>query len=133
MSVNNIGLKSYEDLFKDDKGRKTEEIVPMDIKELKPSLMGDKEVYIIKTTKNDWFLEVYLNTEYGCEYTLYGDDYSEIEGGVIDDVEYENATVNDHDGIKWQDDGEEFFLYIQGNDVVLVEAPDESFIEDIVQ
>ena len=36
MSVNNIGLKSYEDLFKDDKGRKTEEIVPMDIKELKP-------------------------------------------------------------------------------------------------
>ena len=35
MSVNNIGLKSYEDLFKDDKGRKTEEIVPMDIKELK--------------------------------------------------------------------------------------------------
>ncbi len=36
MSVNNIGLKSYEDLFKDDKGRKTEEIVPMDIRELKP-------------------------------------------------------------------------------------------------
>jgi len=36
MSVNNIGLKSYEDLFKDDKGRKTEEIVPMNIKELKP-------------------------------------------------------------------------------------------------
>ncbi len=36
MSVNNIGLKSYEDLFKDDKGRKTEDIIPMDIKELKP-------------------------------------------------------------------------------------------------
>ena len=36
MSVNNIGLKSYEDLFKDEKGGKTEEIVPMDIKELKP-------------------------------------------------------------------------------------------------
>ena len=36
MSVNNIGLKSYEDLFKDDKGRKTEEIVPMDIRELRP-------------------------------------------------------------------------------------------------
>ena len=36
MSISNIGLKSYEDLFKDDKGRKTEEIVPMDIKELKP-------------------------------------------------------------------------------------------------
>ena len=36
MGVKNIGLKSYEDLFKDDKGRKTEEIVPMDIKKLKP-------------------------------------------------------------------------------------------------
>ncbi len=32
----NIGLKTYDDLFKDDKGRKTEEIVPIDIKELKP-------------------------------------------------------------------------------------------------
>ena len=32
----NIGLKSYEDLFKDEKGRKTEEIVPADIKNLKP-------------------------------------------------------------------------------------------------
>lgn len=31
----NIGLKTYDDLFKDDKGRKTEEIVPIDIKELK--------------------------------------------------------------------------------------------------
>ena len=65
----------------------------IDIKELKPSLMGDKEVYIIKTTKNDLFLEVYLNTKYGCEYTLYGDDYAEIEGGVIDDVEYENSDI----------------------------------------
>jgi ParB family chromosome partitioning protein len=36
MSVNNIGLKSYEDLFKDDKGRKTEEIVPIKLSELKP-------------------------------------------------------------------------------------------------
>ena len=34
--INNIGLKTYEDLFKDEKGRKTEEIIPMDIKELKP-------------------------------------------------------------------------------------------------
>ncbi len=32
----NIGLKSYEDLFKDERGRKTEEIVSTDIKELKP-------------------------------------------------------------------------------------------------
>ena len=32
----NIGLKGYEDLFKDEKGRKTEEIVPVDIKDLKP-------------------------------------------------------------------------------------------------
>ena len=32
----NIGKNALDDLFKDDKGRKTEEIVPMDIKELKP-------------------------------------------------------------------------------------------------
>ena len=32
----NLGKNALEDLFKDEKGRKTEEIVPMDIKELKP-------------------------------------------------------------------------------------------------
>ena len=32
----NIGKNALDDLFKDDKGRKTQEIVPMDIKELKP-------------------------------------------------------------------------------------------------
>lgn len=31
-----FALKSYDDLFKNDKGRKTEEIVPIDIAELKP-------------------------------------------------------------------------------------------------
>ena len=32
----NIGLKSYDDLFKTDVGRKTEEIIPMQLSELKP-------------------------------------------------------------------------------------------------
>lgn len=32
----NLGKNVLEDLFKDEKGRKTQEIVPMDIKELKP-------------------------------------------------------------------------------------------------
>ena len=32
----NLGKKALEDLFKDEKGRKTQEIVPKDIKELKP-------------------------------------------------------------------------------------------------
>ncbi len=32
----NLGKNALDDLFKDEKGRKTQEIVPMDIKELKP-------------------------------------------------------------------------------------------------
>ena len=32
----NIGLKSYDDLFKTDAGRKTEEIIPMQLSKLKP-------------------------------------------------------------------------------------------------
>ena len=32
----NMGLKSYDDLFKTDVGRKTEEIIPMQLSELKP-------------------------------------------------------------------------------------------------
>ena len=44
MSVNNIGLKSYEDLFKDEKGRKTEEIVPVDIRESTAKMITIKGV-----------------------------------------------------------------------------------------
>jgi hypothetical protein len=61
-----------------------------DIRVLRPSLIGEKEVFIIKTTNNDMFLELYLNTYYGCEYTLYAGDFAELEGGVIDDVDYED-------------------------------------------
>ena len=61
-----------------------------DIKSLNPSLKGDKEVFIIKAANTYTYLEIYLNTDHGCEYTLYEDDFSEIDGGVIDDVDYES-------------------------------------------
>ena len=64
-----------------------------DIRVLRPSLIGEKEVFIIKTTNNDMFLELYLNTYYGCEYTLYAGDFEELEGGVIDDVDYEDEET----------------------------------------
>ena len=45
----NLGKNALEDLFKDEKGRKTQEIVPMDIKEQFPLSMAMEE----QKAKND--------------------------------------------------------------------------------
>ena len=61
-----------------------------DVMQLQPSLMVEKEIYIIESSNTKLYLEWYLNTNYGCEYALYGNDFEEIDGGVVDDIEYEN-------------------------------------------
>jgi hypothetical protein len=61
--------------------------------QLQPSLMVEKEIYIIESSNTKLYLEWYLNTNYGCEYTLYAGDFAELEGGVIDDVDYEDEET----------------------------------------
>lgn len=60
----------------------------------------------------------------------------EINGDLTnylpENVSAYNRTIDGHDGIRWQDSGEEFFLYVQGNDVVIIEAPSESYFEDMI-
>ena len=57
----NLGKNALEDLFKDEKGRKTQEIVPMDIKELKPyaaqpfKVLLDSFFCIVSTIWNGYY------------------------------------------------------------------------------
>ena len=34
-----------------------------------------------------------MNTDYGFEYELYDQDYDQIDGGVVDHVDYENDDI----------------------------------------
>ena len=64
-----------------------------DIRILQPSLIVEKEIYLIEQEAAKLYLEVYLNTDYGFEYELYDQDYDQIDGGVVDDVDYENDDI----------------------------------------
>lgn len=64
-----------------------------DIRILQPSLKVEKEIYIIEQEASKLYLEVYLNTDYGFEYELYDQDYDQIDGGVVDHVDYENDDI----------------------------------------
>ena len=72
-------------------------ITIQDILTLHPSLLtSEKEVYVISSDSSSFYLEVYINSDFGCEYCLYDEDYSDIDGGVIDDEfteEGENASA----------------------------------------
>lgn len=50
----------------------------------------EKEIYLITSESHSFFLEIYLNSDFGVEYTLYNEKYDDIDGGVIDECEVEN-------------------------------------------
>ena len=58
-----------------------------DILSLHPSL--DEEYYIILSESSSSFLHVYFNSDFGLEYSLYDEEYNEMDGGVIDECEAE--------------------------------------------
>lgn len=96
-----------------------------DIKTLNPSLKGDKEVFIIKAANTNTYFEIYLNTDHGCEYALYEADFSEIDGGVIDDVDYES-----------DDNVANLILYlledlgVKGHDIIKIAESDIPMFDD---
>lgn len=57
-----------------------------DILALHPELLAIEEVYRIETEDAVLYLEVYANSDFGCEYTLYNENYDDIDGGVLDDT-----------------------------------------------
>ena len=57
---------------------------------LHPSFsFAEDEVYLIQSALSSWCLQVYLNSDSGCEYSLYNEEYEEVDGGVVDDFEAE--------------------------------------------
>ena len=67
-----------------------------DVLKLNPALSALTDVYRI-TTEDDFivYLEVYVNSDFGCEYALYDDLYNDIDSGVVDecDTDDENAMA----------------------------------------
>ena len=58
-----------------------------DILSLHPVLLAIEEVYRIETEEDSvLYLEIYANSDFGCEYTLFNEDYDDIDGGVLDDT-----------------------------------------------
>ena len=67
-----------------------------DVLNLKPALGAFADIYRVST--EDGFivyLEIYVNSDFGCEYALYDDLYNDIDSGVIDecDTDDENAAA----------------------------------------
>ena len=65
-----------------------------DILNLNPALSALTDVYCI-TTEDDFivYLEVYTNSDFGCEYALYDDLYNDIDSGVIDECDTDSKDV----------------------------------------
>lgn len=49
-----------------------------------------------------------------------------------DDNDWEKVTIKNHEGIKWRDDGYSFFTYLDGDNAIVIEAPDDSYLEGII-
>lgn len=71
------------------------QITVEDILKLHPRADHNEDVFVIETKDGIRYLEVYENSDFGLEYGLFGKDYDEIDGGVIDeyDAETEEAVA----------------------------------------
>lgn len=47
-------------------------------------------------------------------------------------ISYENTTIKGHDGVKWSDESYAFFTYRVDNDIVVLQAPQESYFEGMI-
>jgi hypothetical protein len=51
---------------------------------------------------------------------------------ISNSTPYENVTINGHDGAKWNDKSLAFFSYVEDNDIIVLQAPDETYFEKMV-
>lgn len=65
-----------------------------DVLNLNPALGALTDVYRI-TTEDDFivYLEVYVNSDFGCEYALYDDLYNDIDSGVVDECDTDDKNA----------------------------------------
>lgn len=64
--------------------------------------------------------------------SLYGDDVDLNLDMYKLGSDYKKETINNHKGWEFQDNGYEFFVYIDNNNVIVLQAPDEDMFEDII-
>ena len=51
---------------------------------------------------------------------------------VSDEGSCENATIAGHDGIKWNNDTYSIFAFQDNNSVIVLQAPDDTYLEKII-
>ena len=51
---------------------------------------------------------------------------------ISDDIPYENTTIKGHDGLKWSNETYAFFTYRINNDLVVLQAPQDSYFEKMI-
>lgn len=51
---------------------------------------------------------------------------------ISDDGSCENATIAGHDGIKWNNDTYSIFAFQDNNSVIVLQAPDDTYLEKII-
>ena len=55
-----------------------------------------------------------------------------ISSYVPNETSYENVTIKNHDGAKWKADSYSFFGYIEDDDLIVLQAPDDSYFEEMI-
>ncbi len=51
---------------------------------------------------------------------------------IPDDIPYENATVNGQEGLKWNQEGNSYFVYLENNDAIVLQSQKDFNFEDMI-
>ena len=60
-----------------------------DVQKLHPNFVQCEEMYHIFTKSQVLTLQLYINSDFGLEYTFWDSDHYDIDGGVIDNFDIE--------------------------------------------
>lgn len=55
-----------------------------------------------------------------------------IQKYIPEKIPYSNATINGHDGLKWTNESYAFFTYRVNDDLVVIQAPQDSYFEKMI-
>lgn len=103
--------------------------VPAGFGEIKPLSVNtssgfESENVMFFTNAFNEIIVISITSSDGINDTIY--TYIPVE------VSYENTTINGHNGVKWTDEAYAFFSYRINNDLIVLQAPNESYFEVMI-
>ena len=70
-----------------------EKLTVSNIQKLHPNFVEKEEMYYIRLRSFEYWIKLYINSDFGLEYTIYDADH-DIDGGVIDDFGIKQDEVS---------------------------------------